>query len=138
MNIKLMLNKDEEIKKLAKDPEVQIRIKASIVDEIARRAVKAVQAEAGETIDRTVRKAVTDPKTYLTRLPKDIRVEIENQAKRSVAKAIIDETSDIMEKEFYSILRRRIKSCLATIDKMDLKLILEDSVKSMLKSKFST
>ena len=63
MNIKIMLNKDEEITRLAQDPEVQIRIKNAIVDEVARRTVKAVGAELEPFIDNKVKELLfSNPK----------------------------------------------------------------------------
>ena len=58
MNIKMMLNDKSAIEELAKDPEIQMRIKDAIVDDIAKRAAKAAEAALNKTISAAVEEAM--------------------------------------------------------------------------------
>lgn len=69
MNIKMMLNDKSSIEELAKDPEIQIRIKDAIVDEIGKRAAKAAQAALGSTVERAVELAMV---RFLKGKPNDV------------------------------------------------------------------
>ena len=69
MNIKMMLNDKSSIEELAKDPEIQIRIKDAIVDEIGKRAAKAAQAALDSTIERAVELAMV---RFLKGKPNDV------------------------------------------------------------------
>lgn len=48
--VKIMLNDKESIGELARDPEVQIRIKEAIIDEIGKRVVKIFRADLDDAI----------------------------------------------------------------------------------------
>ena len=134
MNVKIMLNKDEEIKELAKDPEVQVKIKAAIVDGIGTRAVKAVQKELSGDIYEAVRKAVYGRGFGL----KDsVKEDIEKRVEKAVDYAITMKLCDIMEKEFYSIVRKKAEEYVAEIDRMDLKSMVEKMAKEILERKLS-
>jgi hypothetical protein len=135
MNVKIMLNKDEEIKELAKDPEVQLKIKAAIVDGIGTRAVKAVQKELTHDIDEAVRKAVYDRRWY--GLKDSVKKDIEKRAEQAVDYAIASKLCDIMENEFYSRLRKKADEYAADIDKMDVASIVEKKLKEILEHKLS-
>lgn len=134
MNVKIMLNKDEEIKELAKDPEVQLKIKAAIIDGIGTRAAKAVQKELTHDIDEAVRKAVYDRGFGLK---ESVEKDIERRVEREVGYAITTKLCDIMEKEFYSIVRKKAEDYVAEIDRMDLKSIVERITKEILERKLS-
>lgn len=81
MNIKIMLNKDEEITRLAQDPEVQIKIKNAIVDAVAARTVKAIRTILEDQITRAASGAVfNNPDSYSRKL----KPEVEKQIKKVV------------------------------------------------------
>lgn len=135
MNVKIMLNKDEEIKELAKDPDVRVKIKAAIIDGIGARAVKAVQKELAPDIDEAARKAVYKGNTF--NLKDSVKADIERHVGNAVEFAIATKLGDIMEKEFYSLVREKAKSYVAAIDEMDIKSIVEDMVQRILERKLS-
>lgn len=56
MNIKIMLNKDEEIKRLAADPEIEIKIKNAILDGVGKRVAKTIDKEALKNVEGTCRR----------------------------------------------------------------------------------
>lgn len=133
MNVKIMLNKDEEIKELAKDPEVQVKIKTAIIDGIGKLAVKAVQKELTPDIDSAVMKAV-----YVRgwcRLKDSVIKDIEKRAEVAVDDAITMKLAEIMEKEFYSIVRKRAEEYVDVINRIDLTSIVEKKVKEILERK---
>ena len=120
MNVKIMLNKDEEIKRLAQDPEVQIRIKNAIVDEVARRAAKAVGAELEPFIDGKVRELLfSNPKADFDRkLRPDVKKELEKYVSESMfpkIRSVADEMSDKFDKEMSDMLET-YKKLFATYD----------------------
>jgi len=134
MNIKIMLNKDEEIKELSKDPEVQFKIKAAIIDGVGARAVKAVQKELANDINEAVRKAVYGRGFEL----KDsVKKDIETYVEKAVDHAITTKLCDIMNKEFHSIVRKKAESFVDKIDCMDITSIVEKMAKDILERKLS-
>lgn len=133
MNVKIMLNKDEEIKELAKDPEVQVKIKAAIVDGIGTRAIKAVQRELASDINEAARKAVYKGNTF--NLKDSVKEEIEKRVEQAVDYAIVSKLCDIMEKEFYSRLRKKADEYSEEINHMDLTSIVEKKVAEILERK---
>ena len=133
MNVKIMLNKDEEIKELAKDPEVQVKIKAAIIDGIGTRAIKAVQNVLARDIETAVEREVYKGHTF--NLKNSVSEEIEKRVKQAVDYTIVSKISNIMEKEFYSIVRKRADECVETINQMNLTFIVEKKVKEILERK---
>ena len=134
MNIKIMLNKDEEIKELAKDPEVQVKIKAAIIDGVGARAAKAIQKELAPDIYRTVRETVYSSGFGL----KDsVKKDIEKHVEKAVDHAITTKLVDIMEKEFSSVVRKKADEYVKGIDRMDLTSIVEKKVKEIIERKLS-
>lgn len=133
MNVKIMLNKDEEIKELAKDPEVQVKIKAAIIDGIGTRVVKAVQKELAHDIDKAVMKAVYSGNWC--KLKDSVIKDIEKRAEAAVDDAITMKLAKIMEKEFYSIVRKRAEEYVELINRIDLTSIVEKKVKEILERK---
>lgn len=67
--VKIMLNDKSSIEELAKDPEVQVRIKTAIVDEIGKRAAKAAQAALDKSVENAVRLAMDK---FLRDKPNDV------------------------------------------------------------------
>lgn len=135
MNIKIMLNKDEEIKELAKDPDVKVKIKAAIIDGIVTRAVKAVQKELTRDIDDAANRAVYNGNTF--NLKDSVKEDIDKHVQQAVDNAILSKLCDIMEKEFYSTLRKKAEKCVEEINRMDLASIVDRQVKVILERKLS-
>lgn len=67
--IKMMFNDREAVLELAKDPKVQAKIKAAIVDEVGKRAAKAAQAALDHTIEEAVNLAMV---RFLKGKPNDV------------------------------------------------------------------
>lgn len=111
MNIKIMLNKDEEIKRLASDPEVEIKIKAAIVDEIAKRAA----TKLAPTIDGIIEDVVVKEKRWGTitltdKAEQEIRRQAEAMMREHFAKQFaefvkpfIDKLNDALNNKFNEI-----------------------------------
>ena len=134
MNIKIMLNKDEEIKKLAKDPKVQVKIKAAIIDGIGTRAIKSVEKELAPAINEAVRREVYG---HGFSLKDQVNQSIEKRAKQAVDDVISMKIANIMEKEFYSIVRKQVEEYVEAIKRMDIKSIVEKNVAKILERKLN-
>jgi len=138
MNIKIMLNKDEEITKLAQDPEVQIRIKNAIVDEVARRTVKAVGAELEPFICDKVRELLfSNPKAVFDRtLRPEVKAEMETYISASITSKIrdvADGMSDKFDKEMSDMLELYKKS----FAKFDVEKLVSSAAERFIKDRLS-
>lgn len=135
MTIKIMLNKDEEINKLALDPEVQLKIKAAIMDAIASRAVKAVEKDAAlkQFIEEKVHDILYDRERWGC-LNDATSKKIEEYVKRNVENAIFDMSMDEKEKyiaQFRKALDERIKA----LDEIDVKEVFANAVDRYIRNK---
>lgn len=138
MTIKMMLNKDEEIKRLAQDPEVQIRIKEAIVDAIAKRAVKALDSgEIREAINETVKTTLLkDNPSWQPPLKENIAKRIETAAKDALDDRLHEILVDALpgyEVKFRQILDERLKE----IEKLDFAVMAQRAVNRYVTAKFS-
>lgn len=138
MTVKLMLNKDEEIKRLAQDPEVQIKIKEAIVDAIAKRAVKAVDClEVRDAIDRTLKKTLLDDKPSLwPPLKESVAERVATTAKNALDERlheILVEALPGYEVKFRQILDEHLKE----IEKLDFAAMAQRAVDRFVAAKFS-
>ena len=133
--VKIMLNDAEEIRKLAEDPDVQVKIKEAIIDAIGKRAVKTLNNELGGHVDDVVRSFVYPRGCY--RLSEKVRKDIEKWVKDAVTTLIDEKTSDILEKEFYSLLRAALSARLAEIKDCDIAKILQNAASKLLERKLT-
>ncbi len=138
MTVKLMLNKDEEIKRLAQDPEVQIRIKDAIVAAIANRAVKALDSgEIREAIDKTVNKTLLkDKPSWQPPLKENIAKRIEAAAKDALDERRLEILEDKLPEyvtKFNQILDRHLKE----VEKLDFAAMAQKAVDRFVATKFS-
>lgn len=138
MTVKLMLNKDEEIKRLAQDPEVQIKIKEAIVDAIAKRTVKALDnAEIREAIDKTLKAALLcDKPLWHPPLKEDVAKRIETAAKDALDTRLHEILVDALpgyEAKFRQILDGHLKE----IEKLDFAAMAQRAVDRFVAAKFS-
>lgn len=138
MTVKLMLNKDKEIKRLAQDPEVQIRIKEAIVDAIAKRAVKALDSgEIRKAIDETVKTTLLkDKPSWQPPLKENIAKRVETAAKDALDDRLHEILVDALpgyEVKFRQILDERLKE----IEKLDFADMAQRAVNRYVTAKFS-
>jgi len=138
MTVKMMLNNDEEIKRLAQDPEVQIRIKEAIVDAIAKRAVKALEnAEIREAINETVEKTLlADKPSWRPPLKESVAKHIKTTAEVALDERLHDilvGTLPGYEAKFHQILDGHLKE----LEKLDFAVMAQRAVDRFVADKFS-
>lgn len=135
MTIKIMLNKDEEINKLALDPEVQLKIKAAIMDAIASRAVKAVEKDADlkRFIEEKVHDILFDKRRWGC-LNDETSEKIEKYVKKNVETAIFNMSMDEKEK-YVEQFRKAIAERIKALDEIDVKSVFTDAVDRYIRTK---
>lgn len=146
MNIKMMLNDKSSIEELAKDPEIQIRIKDAIVDEIGKRAAKAAQAALGSTVERAVELAMV---RFLKGKPNDVvkrcdlwdRIVLSDKMMKAIQDAVdakltmaaFDYAEKFPENEE---LKKAIQKQVDYAKKVDVEKMIRESVDKIVKDRF--
>lgn len=146
MNIKMMLNDKSSIEELAKDPEIQIRIKNAIVDEIGKRAAKAAQAALDGTVERAVELAMV---RFLKGKPNDVvkrcdlwdHVVLSDKMMKAIQDAVdtkltmaaFDYAEKFPENEE---LRKAIQRQVDYAKKVDVEKMIRESVDKIVKERF--
>ena len=138
MTIKMMLNKDEEINRLAQDPEVQIKIKNAIVDAIAKRAVKTIDCtEVHEAINKTIKETLLDDKPSLWPPLKESIVErVKNAAINALDLRLHEILADTLpgyQARFRQVLNEHLKE----IEKLDFAAMAKEAVNRFIAARFS-
>lgn len=138
MTIKMMLNKDEEIKRLAQDPEVQIRIKDAIVDAIAKRAVKAIDCiEVREAINKTLKETLLDDKPSLwPPLREDIAKRVATTAKDALDERLLGILRDTLP-EYETQFRKILDEHLKGVEKLDFAAMAQKAVDRFIAGRLS-
>ena len=147
--IKIMLNDRQSIEELAKDPEVQAKIKAAIVDEVAKRAAKAAQA----TLERTIQSAVDleldrfnfpsaqNPNNWFTRdsawhrptLRPDVRKKIRDHVREVLEHQMDELVSSLPEMDE---IKRELANQVANVKSMDVGEMLKAEIERVVSKKF--
>lgn len=146
MNIKMMLNDKSSIEELAKDPEIQIRIKDAIVDEIGKRAAKAAQAALNSTVERAVELAMTrflkgKPNDVVKRcdlwdnivLSDKVMAAIQNAVDAKLTRAAFDYAEKFPENEE---LKKAIQRQVDYAKEVDVEKMIRESVDKIVKDRF--
>ncbi len=135
MTIKIMLNKDEEINKLALDPEVQLKIKAAIMDAIGSRACKAVDKDyhLTEFINRTVEEYLHGPK-HTWCLSDNVEKQIKEHVEQDIFLAIENISSKEPEK-YWQMFRDAVDRKLKELENLDVKEVFTKSVDRYIRTK---
>lgn len=118
--VKVIINGKDTIERIAADPDCRIRIKDALVDQVAKRALKAINAELSGVIhdaaDEVVNK-MTNPEednglfvrrenTYWPELSDDLIAKIKKAVRDEVFHTVYEaiEQSDIL-KEYHEVLK---------------------------------
>ena len=133
--VKIMLNDAEEIRKLAEDPDVQVKIKEAIIDAIGKRAAKTLNDEVRNHVDDIVRSFVYPGLGY--RMSEQVRKDIEKQVKDAVHLQIFETLSDMLETEFLSQLRKSISARIDEVKNYDIEKILQNAATKLLERKLT-
>ena len=146
--LSLILNDPELIAEIAKDPEVQIRIKDAIIDGIGKRAVKLLNANAeiasvtssiGQAISKQIKEQITNGESWRPTLKTEYKKIIEETLKDYVKTAALE-----ISKEYYKKKKKRaLESINAWKSQMELELernniesIIRDQVNKYMNAKF--
>ncbi len=146
--LSLILNDPALIAEIAKDPEVQIRIKDAIIDGIGKRAVKLLNANAeiasvtstvGQAISREIREQLTNGAGWRTTLKTEYKKIVEETLKDYVKTAALE-----ISKEYSNEIKNRaLESINAWKSQMELELernniesIIRDQVNKYMNAKF--
>ena len=140
MNNKLtiVLNDKDTLMELAKDPEVQIKIKDAILDKIGRRALKIanVTNEALEAAKEEVRKIFfTECGWYTPELKSEWKALISKEAKKEFESMVREELS-AMRVEIKQMLKDRKEEIKAQIEVIDVEDIIREVAEKVIREKF--
>ena len=147
--VKVMLNDRDAILELAKDPEVQAKIKTAIVDEVAKRAAKAAQATFQKTIESVVDleldkfnfPSARNPNNWFTRdsawhrptLKPDVREKIRDHVRAVLAEQMRELVNSLPEMDE---VKRALAAQVANVEGMDVKEMLKDEIERVVRAKF--
>lgn len=147
--VKMMFNDKEAVLELAKDPEVQAKIKAAIVDEVAKRAAKAARAALENSIEEAVNLEVDrfnfpsarNPNNWFTRdnawhrltLKPDVREKI-----RDHVRAVLSEQMDTIVSSLPEMdeVRRELAKQVANVKGMNVEEMLKAEIERVVRKKF--
>ena len=143
-----MLNDRDAILELAKDPEIEAKVKAAIVDEVGKRAAKAAQAALGTAIanvvDQEIRKFTMpsrrDPNNLFTQntwgivtLKPAVVDKIREHVRAELTRQVWDAVDEFPEKEE---IRKELRKQVDFVKSADVNKILRESVEKVVKDKF--
>lgn len=145
--LSLILNDPALIAEIAKDPEVQIRIKDAIIDGIGKRAVKLLNANAeiasvtstiGQAISKEIRERLTNGESWRPTLKTEYKKIVEETLKDYVKTAALE-----ISKEYSNEIKKRaLESINAWKSQMELELernniesIIRDQVNKYMNAK---
>lgn len=138
MNIKIMLNKDEEITRLAQDPEVQIRIKNAIVDEVAERAAKEMEGDLVEYIDNKVRALLfSNPNA---RYDRELRTDVKKELDKYISESMLPRIRDVangMSEKFDKEMSDMLELYKKMFAKYDVEKLLSSAAERFIKDRLS-
>lgn len=132
----LLLQDKEVIKELACDPEIQIKIKNSIVDEVKRRAAKGIDS-ISEDLTKALKEELFEKAGFFStpRLKPAIKKLLENNIEEIVKEVILDHklaianiVTETMD-EYKSAIRLHLS-------KIDINQILREEAYNIIKRKF--
>ena len=148
--VKMMFNDKEAVLELAKDPEVQAKIKAAIVDEVAKRAAKAAQAALEKTIadavDQELNKfncpSAKDPNNLFTRsgmwgqhvmLKPDVQEKIRDHVRAALSEQMDTIVNSLPEMDE---VRRELAEQVANVKSMNVEEMLKAEIERVVQKKF--
>ena len=144
--VKMMFNDKEAVLELAKDPEVQVKIKTAIVDEAAKRAAKAIQAALNSTIEDAVNLAMV---RFLKGKPNDVvkrcdmwdRIVLSDKLMKAIQDAV-DTKLTIAAFEYpekfpeNKELKKAIQRQIDYVNKVDMEKMIRESIDRLVKERF--
>jgi len=131
----LLLQDKEVIKELACDPEIQIKIKNSIVDEVKRRASKGIDAVMNDVIKQVESELFEKVGYFGKRLKPGIQKLLEKNIEDIVTESVLDKKQEIARtiSESMDEYRAAIRLHLSEID---INQILREEAAKIIERKF--
>lgn len=131
----LLLQDKEVIKELACDPEIQIKIKNSIVDEVKRRASKGIDAVMNDVIKQVESELFENVGYFGKRLKPGIQKLLEKNIEDIVTESVLDKKQEIARtiSESMDEYRAAIRLHLSEID---INQILREEAAKIIERKF--
>lgn len=148
MNVKIMLNKDEEIKRLAADPETELRIKNAIIDGVGKRVAKALGEEGMERITRECRKELHEElerQSFIKRdswmrsleISNELRNAIRQEAQSLLSMAIQNCVNEVFNSMGRSTVEMMVASRIQELEKMDCNKVIADAAERVIRNRLS-
>ena len=148
--VKMMFNDRDAILELAKDPEVQAKIKVAIVDEVAKRAAKAAQAALekaiADAVDQELDKfncpSAKDPNNLFTRagiwgqrvtLKPDVREKIRDHVRMALTQQmdeLVNASPEMAE------LKHELAEQVLNVRAMNVREMLKAEIERVVSKKF--
>ena len=148
MNVKIMLNKDEEIKRLAADPAIELRIKNAIIDGVGKRVAKCLGEEGMERITRECRKELHEElerQSFIKRdswmrsleISNELRNAIRQEAQSLLSMAIQNCVNETWNSMGRSTIEMMVASRIQELEKMDCKKVIADAAERVIRNRLS-
>ena len=136
--ITIVLQDKKTIEELAKDPEVQIKVKDAVIDAIGKRALKIsnLQDEIIEKRRKELWDFFFDKSWYGRNLKEEFRTEIRNQAKAEFNDLIRNELQE-MKKWIKSAIKEKKEAMSKEVESYDIEGIIREGAEKVIKEKFS-
>lgn len=147
--VKMMFNDRDAILELAKDPEVQAKIKAAIVDEVGKRAAKAAQATLEKTIENVVdlelakfnHPSAKNPNNWFTRdsvwnrvtLKSDVREKIRDRIRVALTEQMDELVNSLPE---MAEVKRELAEQAANVKAMNVREMLKGEIERVVRNRF--
>ena len=132
----LMLQDKEVIKELARDPEIQVKIKNSIVDEVKRRSSKGIDGLMNE-LTESIRKELFDRVGFYGSysLKPSIRKLLENNIENIVRDIILDLKLEI-DRKISEEMNKYRASISSRLNEVDISQIIREEAAKIVERKF--
>ena len=135
--ITIVLQDKKTIGELAKDPEVQIKVKDAVIDAIGKRALKIsnLQDEIIEKRRKELWDFFFDKGWYGRNLKEEFRTEIRNQAKAEFNDLIRNELQE-MKEWIKSAINEKKEAMAKEVESYDIEEIIREVAEKVIKEKF--
>ena len=130
----LLLSNKDAIAELAKDPEVQIKIKDAIIDGAIRRCAKTENGIANMIAEK-LRKELTDSSMWCMRLNDECVKLIKDEAKAAVGSFVRSEVNTLIEEARKHINYHKALT-MAKLEEINMDKIIREEVRKAVNEKF--
>ena len=141
--ITILLQDEDLLKELVKDPDVLVKIKNSVIDRLGKRAVKIANVDtevlnsAKKEIESHFFNDVSGSRSYYKQLElKDkFKMQFRDIANKELQGVILDELA-ALRTEYRHFLEERKKELMSKISEIDIESIIREVAEKVIKEKF--